>query len=150
MATTDTTSAAPPAWDASKLPTSDEEFEFTDIGSVPEWVDKGWAGYDGGPALQLPRDLTFRGPYATTTAHLGDTVKFTAASGAKPAFFTVIQKDRSDEEGMGTKRPPAYSNASLEDLLASKALSVDDLDDNAKSQLIMRNPEFAQTMGIKL
>jgi hypothetical protein len=138
------------AWDLTKLPTSDEEFEFTDINSIPGWCDKGWAGYDQGPALQLPRDLTFKGPYSTITAHIGDKVVFTAAKGAKAASFTVIQKDVSDEEGKGTQKPGAVSNASLEDLLATGKLKIEDLSDDAKGQLILRNPSFAQTMGIKM
>ena len=153
MATSTTTTAAAAtttkSWSYDDLPKSDAEFVFKDINSVPGWVDKGWAGYDNGPALQLPRDLTGLGPYSTITAHAGETVKFVAASGAKGAFFVVIPTDKTDEAGIGTQKPPQVTNASLEDLLAGKKLKASDLGKDAKAQLIVRNAQFAKNMGIE-
>ena len=142
-----TTTSTDEGWDATKLPKSDEEFVFKDINSIPGWCDKGWAGYDQGPALQLPVDLSGKGPYTTTTARQGDTVKFTAAKGAKGAFFTVVQVDRSEEDG--TIKPAQVTNASLEDLLTTEHLKVGDLGTDAKAQLIVRNAQFAKQMGIE-
>ena len=63
------------AWTAAKLPKADEEFVFKTVDTAPAWIDKGWAGYSGGPALQLPVDPSGEGhPYTTTTARVGDTV----------------------------------------------------------------------------
>ena len=45
-----------------------------------------------------------------------------------------------------TKRPPAYTNASLEDMIKTGWLSVDDLGADAKAQVAHRSPRLAQVM----
>jgi len=131
---------------APDLPSSDQEFVFKDLDSAPGWVDRNWAGYDRGPALQLPNDLSGRPPYTTTVARVGDKVVFTAASGASPAKFTVIPADHSTEDGVGTVRPAQASNASLEDQLLTGTLTVADLGSDAKAQIAGRSPHLAPAM----
>src|SRR5262245_51623852 len=70
-------------------PKQDEEFEFQDIASAPEWVDKNWAGYDNGPVLQVPNNLQQPQPYTTITARPGDTVKYKAGPDGAPGKFSV-------------------------------------------------------------
>ena len=130
---------APKAW---APPTSDQEFIFKDIESVPAWVDKSWSGYDAGPALQVPAgDIFGNGPYHTKAARVGDTVKFTVAKGATPAKFTVIQgePDPADASAV-TRKPPQQSGASLEDMLKNGLMAPDDLGPDAKAQVTARTP----------
>ena len=127
-------------------PKADEEFKFESPDSVPEWADKSWASYDRGPALAVPGgDLWGEGPYHTKVARVGDTVKFVAATPSKHAHFEVIEGEPTDE-GNITKRPPAYTNASLEDMIKTGWLSVDDLGADAKAQVAHRSPRLAQVM----
>jgi hypothetical protein len=128
------------------LPTQDEEFVFKDIQSAPAWIDKGWAGYSNGPALQLPVDIYATQPYATKTARVGDTVKFVATKGAKPAHFEVIEGDASLEEGVGTIKPAMVSNASLEDMIKLGNIAPDDLGSDAKAQVSARTPSLAKVI----
>jgi len=122
-------------------PDSDQEFEFESVEAAPSWVDKGWASYSMGPALAVPQgDLLGEGPYHTTYARVGDTVKFIAATASRPAHIVVIEGE--PEEGAGTKKPPQQSAASLEDMLKTGFLSVDDLGEDAKAQVIGRSPRL--------
>jgi len=137
---TDTTSDAPKV---APLPTSDQDFVFKDIQSAPAWVDRNWAGFDRGPALALPNDLSGKPPYTTKIARVGDKVMFVAASGAMPAHFEVIEADHSLEPGIGTIKPGQASNASLEDMLKTGVISHSDLGSDAKAQVAVRSPELA-------
>jgi hypothetical protein len=128
--------------EAPDLPTSDQEFIFKDIQSAPAWVDRGWAGYDRGPALQLPVDLSGKAPYTTKVARVGDTVRFVAAKGARPAHFEVIEGDQTVEDGTATIKPAQASNVSLEDALKTGAITADELGSDAKAQVSGRSPEL--------
>jgi len=124
-------------------PTDDQEFVFESIDTAPGWVDKNWAGYDSGPALQLPAgDLWGTGPYHTKTARVGDTVRFVAATPSKAAHFEVIAGEPTEENA--TKKPPQASSASLEDMLKSGVLTPDDLGPDAKAQVSGRSPALSQ------
>lgn len=139
----DQSPAPSPAAEAWEPPASDEEFVFESIDAAPAWVDKGWAGFDRGPALQVPAvDLPFtgNGPYTTKVARVGDKVVFTAAKGASAARLDVIPGEPDPAKGGTTKKVPQASNASLEDALKTGAMTPDDLGDDAKAQVIGRSP----------
>lgn len=122
-------------------PDTDQEFKFTTIDEAPAWIDKGWASWKDGPALAVPMsDLWGEGPYHTTAARVGDTVKFFKATPSKVAHFEVLAGE--PEPGRGTKRPPAVTNASLEDLLKTGYIGVDDLSEDAKGQVLARSPRL--------
>ena len=124
-------------------PKGDEEFIFESVDAAPGWIDKGWAGYDQGPALQLPAgDLFGTGPYHTKTARVGDTVKFVAATPSKPAHFEVIAGEPVKENA--TKKPPQASAASLEDMLKTGMLAPDELGPDAKAQVAGRTPALSK------
>ena len=131
---------APKAWEP---PKGDQEFIFEgDIGSAPAWIDKGWASYDGGPALALPvGDALFgEGPYTTMSARVGDTVKFVAAKPSKAAHFVVIAGEPTGDAA--TVKIPQVTNASLEDMLKSGTMTPDDLGPDAKAQVVGRSPKL--------
>src|SRR5687768_5840194 len=93
--------APAPQWEP---PTSDQEFVFTTIQEAPAWVDKGWAGFNHGPALQVPAgDFYSEGPYHTKVARPGDTVKFIAAKGSMAAHIEVIPGTPDPAAGGATK-----------------------------------------------
>lgn len=122
-------------------PGGDEEFEFTNTSEAPAWVDRNWAGYDNGPALAVPAgDYPFGQPYTTVTAHPGDTVKWMAATPSKGAHAVVIPGEPTGENA--TRKPPMQSNCSLEDALKGGYLTVEDLSDDAKGQVVTRSPHF--------
>lgn len=128
---------APTPWEP---PTADQEWEVTTIAEAPDWVDKGWAGFDKGPAIAVPMgDLYGTGPYHTQFAHIGDTLKFVAPVGSTPGHFVIIPKE-PDPETMGTKKPPQQSAASLEDMLKNGILAPDDLGEDAKGEVAGRSP----------
>lgn len=129
------------------LPTADEEFTFESIDASPAWVDPGWAGYSQGPALQLPNDLSGKPPYTTITARVGDTVRFVAAKGARPAHFEVTAGDQTVEDGTATVKPAQQSAASLEDMLQTGAITPDELGPDAKSQVSDRSPHLAKVVS---
>lgn len=131
----------PKVWEP---PSSDQEFEFKDIDSAPAWIDKGWAGYDQGPALQLPQgDALFgEGPYTTQVARVGDKVQFVAATPSRAAHFVVIQKEPTGENA--TIKIPQVTNASLEDMLKGGTMAPDDLGPDAKAQVVGRSPKLKQ------
>lgn len=131
-------SPAPEPW---APPTSDQEFKFENVQSMPAWADKNWASFDRGPALAVPAgDLYGVGPYHTKIARVGDTVKFIAAVGATPAHFEVIPGEI--DPAKGTKRPPQQSSASLEDMLRNGVLTPDDLSDADKAVVAGRSAQF--------
>ena len=122
-------------------PTSDQEFVFENIQSAPGWVDRGWAGFDRGPALAVPAgDLYSDGPYTTNSARPGDTVKFIAAKGSMAAHIEVIKGEL--DPGKGTKRIAQQSAAQEEDLLKLGWITVDDLGEDAKAQILGRSPKL--------
>jgi hypothetical protein len=124
-------------------PTSDQEFVYEGPDSVPDWVDKGWASFDRGPALAVPAgDLYGEGPYHTRTARVGDKVVFTAAKGATPAKLDVIASEPDPREGGATKRPPQQTAAQEEDMLKNGMLTPEDMADDAKAQVVARSPRL--------
>jgi len=141
MSATRTKESAPsPTEETWELPTSDQEFVFEGMDSVPSWVPKDWAGFNMGPALQVPAGdiMGWTGPYHTKVARLGDTVVFTAAKGATPAKLTVITGEPIGDQA--TKKPPQQSAVSLEDALKTGMMTPDDLGDEAKAQVVARSP----------
>jgi hypothetical protein len=128
------------AW---QIPDSDQEFVFESVDAAPGWIDRNWAGFDRGPALQLPAgNLDGSGPYHTKVARVGDTVKFIAGAGRQAPRFEVTAGEVPEDAG--TKRAPQESAASLEDMLRSGAMSVDDLGADAKAQIATRSPHMAK------
>jgi hypothetical protein len=122
-------------------PQGDQEFKFESIDAAPAWVDKGWAGYDQGPALAVPMgDLYGEGPYHTQSARVGDTVKFVAATPSKAAHMVVIPGEPTGENA--TIRIPQATNASIEDMLKGGTMAVDDLGPDAKAQVLGRSPRL--------
>ena len=112
------------------------------MAKAPAWVDKGWAGFDRGPALQVPVNLHGGpGPYTTTTARVGDTVKFMKNRGATPARIMVIPGEIDPQAaGATTKKPPQQTNASLEDLIRTGFSAAADLNQEALTQVVSRSP----------
>jgi len=135
------TAEAPKPWEP---PSGDQEFKFESIDAAPAWVDKGWAGmYQGSPALKLPAgDLYGTGPYTTTPAKVGDTVKFVAATPSKAGHFVVIPGEPTGDNA--TKLPPQQSAAQLEDMLKTGVMTPDDLGPDAKAQVIARSPRLGR------
>jgi len=121
-------------------PKDEQEFVFEGIDKAPAWVDKNWAGFSQGPALAIPQGNIngWTGPYHTKFARIGDTVKFIPAKGSREARLVIIEGTRENKDG--TKRLPAISNASLEDQLKLGWLTVDDLGEDAKGQVLARTP----------
>lgn len=144
-----TTSPAPtPGDDAVRAkpwvaPTSDQEFEFESMDSAPDWIDRNWAGFDQGPALMLPAGnlVDFSGPYTTKSARVGDKVLFVAARGSTPPHFEVVRLEPDPSKpGQSQKKPPQQSAAPLEDMLRNGLMTVDELSEDAKAQLLVRTP----------
>lgn len=87
--------AGQPGW---VPPEADAEFVVGEDGvaSAPEWVDKSWAAYDGGPAIAVPMGNLFgSSPQHNTIAKKGDTVKYHAPTESKGAYFEVVPVDPS-------------------------------------------------------
>lgn len=129
-------------------PDGDEEFKFEgDIQGAPEWIDKGWASYDGGPALAVPVGDPTKQPYTTVTARKGDTIKYVSRKNGMFGRYIVVKAEPIEgEEEEGTKLPPQQSQASLEDMLASGAMAPADLSADAKAQVQVRNPQMGLTV----
>jgi hypothetical protein len=110
-------SSAKAAREPVDLPTSDQEFTFKSMADAPVWVDPNWASFDRGPALALPANPVYDGvgPYTPITARVG-------------------------EKGVGTRRMPAMTNASLEDQLKTGWMTPDELGSDAAAQVIARSP----------
>ena len=129
-------------------PKTDQEWKFDgNIQSAPEWVDKGWASFDGGPALAVPVGDPAKQPYTTTSCRKGDTLKYKARKNGAFGEF-IIEKALIDDtvENPGTKRPAQESGASLEDMLKTGAMAPSDLDADAAAQVRVRNPLDAHTI----
>ena len=126
------------------FPNKESTFVFESVDKCPNWIDRNWAGFDRGPALQIPTELLPSGdaPYTTKVARVGDTVVFTPAKGGMPAKFDVIAGLPDPGNGIGTKRMPAVTNASLEDQLKTGTISPDDLGTDAAAQVVARSPGF--------
>jgi hypothetical protein len=119
-------------------PEGDQEFDFKDIESAPEWVNRAWVT---GQGLALPAgDLYGEGPYHTKTARFGDKVLFIAATPSVPAHFEVIAKEPTGEAAQAL--PPQQTNAQLEDLIKTGWLAPDDLSEDAKAQVTARSPRL--------
>lgn len=141
----DNTGTMQPVSDAPRWapPTSDEQFVFEGMDSAPAWVDPNWAGFDRGPALQLPAgDIYGKAPYTTVTARIGDTVVYTAAKGATAGKFTVIPGEPEVDSRLGTQKQAQVTNASLEDLLKTGNMGIDELGLDAAAQVAQRSPEL--------
>lgn len=126
------------------LPTAEEEFVFEDIESVPAYA-KDWAGFSGGPVLQVPQGDAYdtTGPYHTAVARKGDTVKFIPMGPDTGAHFEVVAGSVKREDapvpsadGIVVQR----TNASLEDQIKTGNLAVGDLTDDQKAQVLGRSP----------
>jgi hypothetical protein len=130
-------------------PDGDQEFKFEgDIQSAPEWVDKGWASYDGGPALAVPVGDPTKQPYTTITARKGDTIKYVARKNGMFGQYIVVKAEPiegEDDENV-TKYPAQQSQASLEDMLTTGAMTPADLSPDAKAQVQVRNPQMGMTV----
>lgn len=144
----DQSPAPTPAAEPWEPPTSDQEFVFESVDAAPGWVDKSWASFDRGPALAIPNDFYGTGPYTTQVARVGDKVVYTAPKGASPGKVTVIPGEPDPAvAGSGTKKPPAQSNASLEDMLKTGMLTPDQLGADAKAQVAGRSPGMARLVN---
>ena len=106
---------------------------------LPEWIDKGWAGWDQGPALQVPRNDPRRGPYVTQTVRAGDTVVYEPGKNGVFGKFHVEQgvPDEVDAEAAAF-RPAQETQASLEDMVFGGTVEIDRLTPEAKGQLYSR------------
>ena len=116
-----------------------------DLGSVPEWADKGWATYDRGPALAVPRGDPLGQPYTTVVARIGDYV-FVNKRGDR---FTVVRAEEIGEEPGGEQEPqkPAQeTQASLEDLDRGGKLPYDSMNVEAQSQMLARGTAPPEAM----
>ena len=125
-------------------PTSDEEFVFEGIDSLPGWADKNWAAWDGGPALAVPTGDVYGGPgpYTTKVASIGDTVVFKSATYAKAAHFDIVKGTPSEEQS--TPKPPQQSGASYEDLIRGGWINKADLSEADKAGISARSPGMRQ------
>jgi hypothetical protein len=134
---------AAPKYEPYDPPTSDQEFDFTDVASAPAWIDKNWASWSMGPALALPAgDIFGTPPYTTIIARVGDKVLFKAATPSKAAHFEVVQGEPTGDQA--TVKIPQVSNASLEDMLKGGSMAPDELSDEAKGQVISRSPQLTK------
>jgi hypothetical protein len=132
-----------PKYEAGEPPASDQEFKFETIDSAPAWIDKGWAGYNNGPALALPADPLGNGyVYSTITARVGDTVKWVAPTPARVGHFEVLEGEPTGDAA--TVKIPQVTNASLEDMLKTGSMTPDDLGTDAKAQVAARSPHLAK------
>jgi hypothetical protein len=109
-----------------------------DLSGLPDWADKGWATYDRGPALAVPRGDPFGQPYSTVVARIGDYI-FVNKRGDR---FTVVRAEELGEEpGEETtepQKPAQETQASLEDLDRTGFKPYEDLNIEAKSQMLAR------------
>lgn len=154
--------SGPPPGERQELPIPKERQEFVYEGSVeglPEWIDPGWAGNKNGmPALHVPQGSPdMEGPYTTTTAVPGDTILFIPAKGATPSHYEIVPASKSDEpEDVApeptreeqSKKPVQASGASLEDLIRSGALKIEEMTPEQKGQVAARSPRLARMHGL--
>jgi hypothetical protein len=149
------------------IPTDKQTYTWTgDMASAPEWIDRGWASYDAGPALAVPRGDPNASPYTTVSARVGDTVVYTPPKGrgGGTGTYTVVRAEESGEQpgaeplnlGAGdrstpTFRPAAQTEATLEDLVKTGMVSPDEMDPEARAQYEARRagtgPASAEQAG---
>ena len=131
-------------------PDGDQEWKFDgDVQAAPDWIDKGWASYDRGPALAVPVGDPTKSPYTCVVARRGDTIKYTARKNGMFGKYTVVPADpveEGEDDPNATKYPAQQSQASLEDMLASGAMAPADLSPDAKAQVMVRNPQMGVTV----
>ena len=127
-------------------PTSDQEFEFTTIDEAPAWIDRNWAGFSQGPALQVPAgDLYGSGPYHTKVARPGDTVVFKAGRAGMAPKLDVVPGVPDLTEG-GVKKPPQESACSVEDGLKTGLIPMSTLTEADKGAIALRSPGLKQAL----
>ncbi len=131
-------------------PTEEQSFEWNgDMAGAPEWIDRGWAGYDNGAALNVPKGDPSKAPYTTQVARVGDTVVYKPGkNGAFGGFAVVKAQDMgmqpggepeiNSETGTPTFRPAAQTEADLNDLVKTGLVDKDDMDADARAQLATR------------
>lgn len=135
-------------------PDGDQEWKFDgDVQAAPDWVDKGWASYDGGPALAVPVGDPTKQPYTTIVARRGDTIRYKARKNGMFGAYTVERAepvDTDEEDPNATKYPAQQSQAAIEDMLKTGAMAPSDLSPDAKAQVLVRNPEVhAAVLGVE-
>lgn len=144
MAGTQAPAEAPaPTWGRPgfKPPQDRQEFVFEDAQSVPEWVDKGWMGWDGGIVINVPQGDPLKSPYTTKVARRGDTVVYVPGNNGAFGKFEVITPPAGvpqDFDYEANFRPKAWSEADLEDLIKTGATTLDEMDPDARSQVLYR------------
>lgn len=82
------------------------------LGSLPEWADTGWATYDRGPALAVPKGDPLGQPYVTEVARVGDTILVNADH---TRFKVLHASELGDEEGPDMGSVPADPKPEPED-----------------------------------
>jgi hypothetical protein len=138
---------------ATQYPSEPESFLWEgDINSAPPWIDRGWAGYDGGPALHIPRGDPTGQPYTTRTARIGDIITYTPGPNGAFGGFAVVPASESgnqpgveaqwdgDAKSTPTFRPPAQTEADLRDLVKTGATTPEEMDPDAQAQYYARHP----------
>lgn len=115
------------------------------IESVPDWVDKGWATYDRGPALAVPVGDPWGQPYTTNTARIGD---FVFANKDKDRFIVVRAEEFGEQPGdpeleptwenPQPAKPAGAAEASLEDLEKQDLPPYEDMTEEQQAQLRQR------------
>ncbi len=128
------------------------------LDSVPDWVDKGWATYDRGPALAVPRGDPNKGPYATTVARIGD---FVYVNKKGNRYAVLRAEELGEQPGSPTQlpteekplpaKPVGTEHASLEDLDQLGILPFDQMNEEQQAQMIARGtapPEAMEEAGL--
>src|SRR4051812_39875727 len=123
------------------------------LDSVPGWVDKGWATYDRGPALAVPRGNPNKQPYNTVVARTGDFI-FVNSKGNR--FAVVRAEELGEQPGspdqQATKdkplpaKPVGTEHASLEDLDANGILPYDEMNPEQQAQMVARGTAPEEVM----
>jgi hypothetical protein len=115
------------------------------LDSLPDWADKGWATYDRGPALAVPKGDPNGHPYTTDTARIGDTV----FANKRQDRFTVVRAEELGEEPGDPNnpattdkplphKPVGTAEASLEDLNRSGVLPYEEMNPEQQAQMVAR------------
>lgn len=108
--------------------------------SIPDWADRGWAGYDAGPVLNVPNsdpNPNHQDAYSSVICRVGDTVVYTPGPRGAVGGFKVVRAEESGGQPGGEPsdfRPPAQTEASLEDLVRTGQIKVEDMDPEARAQ----------------
>lgn len=125
--------------------------------SLPDWADKGWATYDRGPALAVPKGNPLASPYTTETARIGDMV---IANKRGDRFTVVHAEDMGEEPGDPNNpattdkplphKPVGTSETSLEDLDKTGILPYEEMNPEQQAQMVARGtapPDALQEAG---